>query len=128
MRPARLNLTMSGPGPRFKEVDAGRVSTFGVVPRDEFENIRDILTFGLNDTLRVVLKATEPCPSKWQPSQERGPSGRHHFYDKDHWATAYGGDNVSHHPPLPADSNTTALAVAWEADGSTATHYQPWDL
>ena len=31
----------------------------GVVPRDEFTNIRDIKTFNLTDTLKVTLKAAQ---------------------------------------------------------------------
>jgi hypothetical protein len=58
VRPAKLDQTQSGPGPLFGETEAGRVSLFGVVPRDEFGNVRDVQNFTLNDVLRVELQHT----------------------------------------------------------------------
>eukprot|EP01045_Picozoa_sp_COSAG04_P044257 COSAG04_NODE_14921_length_550_cov_0.496674_1_plen_106_part_10 len=68
MRAFDMSRDRSGPGPLFNETEAGRVSTFGVVPRDEFGNIRDILAFGLNDTLEVRLQGAEQDTEQQTPS------------------------------------------------------------
>eukprot|EP01046_Picozoa_sp_COSAG06_P075773 COSAG06_NODE_23844_length_680_cov_0.641997_1_plen_226_part_11 len=56
VRPADLDLNVSGPGPQFDEREAGRGSAFGVMPKDQYGDIRALLVFGLADELHVELE------------------------------------------------------------------------
>jgi hypothetical protein len=75
VRPSELSPTDSSPGNGidpdiFNSTEAGRNSSFAIVPRDRYSNIRDQTLFGFSDVVSVDMTA-RPCPYMVQCSDPR---------------------------------------------------------
>jgi hypothetical protein len=77
VRPDSLNVTTSGPGPFFDTTEAGRRTSFEVIPRDRYGNNRNRTHFQTSDSCEVLIhrhqgsaNVANPCVS--MPCQNGG--------------------------------------------------------
>ena len=92
VRPSALDLSVSGSGPQFNVTEAGRLSTFGVMPKDVHGNIRALNVFEFDDLLQV--EASSNFSGSAQAEYLTARCSRHVHDDY--------------------TSNNTALRVAWD--------------
>jgi hypothetical protein len=143
VRPSELNPAQSRrhSGPGFAETEAGRLSSFGVAPRDQYGNLRDIVRFGLSDSVTVTLQGYVQQSPPTSP-QQIDPDWQHRDRATRNLLQSYPAVNpedASQYPPLQYTGgerhqvsltyglesgdrdhhgNTSALQIAWESNGT----------